>query len=216
MEIVVQGTGIDFFKPDEVIFHFEFIKKGETYESVLQKGVSQVENFVNTFLMTNGFQKEDLKTRNFIIQEEKKYDNITQQYHSIGFSYNQRATLKFDYNKEHLANLMVYLSKMEDAPTCQVNFGLKDEKECRRKMVAKAYKDAEEQALAIAQAAGLALEKCVKVDFRPFTTNYYSEANLDGRMMKCASVGTAQSIVDTFHPSDIEIVETLYCLWITK
>lgn len=218
MEIVVQGKGIEFFEPNEIILNFEFIKKGNSYEEVLRIGVAQVEDFVQSFLLKNGFQKEDLKTSHFMINEEKKYDNITQQYVSIGFSYTQRATLKFDYDKEKLASLMVFLSKLEDAPVCHVNFGLKDEKECRRQIVAKAYKDAEEQALAIAQAAGKTLERCMKVDFKPFTTDYYSECSLDGRIGKGAVFfeESEDLIMDTFTPADIEVIETLYCLWVAQ
>lgn len=59
---------------------------------------------------------------------------------------------------------------MNDVPQCHVAFGVKDEKECRRQILTKAYKDAELQAQAIAEASGRILKQCAKVDVKPFTT----------------------------------------------
>lgn len=218
MEIVVQGKGIEFIKPDQVVLNINFYKKGNTYEEALEKGVANVQNFVNELLLTNGFQVEDLKTRSFRITEEYRYNSETREQIFDGFKFNQSATLKFDYNKEMLANMMVAISKLTDAPNININFGVKNEKECRRKVLAKAYDEAKNQAEAIAEAAGKTLTKCVKVDFKPFTTSYLSEGDY-GRDFMCAekaAYGAARNIVNTFTPEDITITETLYCLWISE
>ena len=117
-----------------------------------------------------------------------------------------------------MAKIMEGLSKLDNAPTCKINFGVKDSKECKRKILAKAYKDAELQAQAIALAAGKNLNQCVKVDFKPFTTEYVSHTNFDSDMMyaKSARMGAAPEIINTFTPEDIELSETLYCLWIAE
>lgn len=218
MEIIVQGKGTEFFAPDEVIFNINFTAKGQTYEEVLRVGTQNIQHFVEELLLQNGFQKEDMKTRNFVIREETRYDNLTHQNIFEGFSFNQYATLKFDYDKNKLAKMMVEMSKLNNAPICQVNFGVKNEKECRKNILAKAYKEAEEQALAIAEAAGKTLRQCVKVDFKPFTSDYRSRASFNSDMMYAerACVGSAQTIANTFTPEDIEITETLYCLWLAE
>ena len=126
--------------------------------------------------------------------------------------------LKFDYDKELIANMMVSISKLDNAPMCQINFGLKDERKCRRDLLTSAYKDAENQAQAIAEASGKTLKYCQKVDFKPFTTNYVSQAIIDSDMMYAekACSGVTQTIVNTFTPEDIELSEILYCLWIAE
>ena len=80
-------------------------------------------------------------------------------------------------------------------------------KRCKRKIIAKAYKEAEPQAQPIALAAGKNLKQCVKVDFKPFTSEYVSQSNLDTNMMyaKDAKFGAAAIIINTFTPEDIEI-----------
>ena len=218
MEIIVQGKGTEFFTPNEVILNIGFNTKGQSYEEVLSEGVKSVQKFVNELLLQNGFTTEDMKTRNFVVREDQKYDEVTRTYLFDGFSFNQNATLKFDYNKERMAKVMEDLSKLDNAPTCQINFGVKDAKECKRKILSKAYKEAELQAQAIAEAAGKSLKQCVKVDFKPFTTDYVSQTTFDSDMMyaKSARLGAAPAIINTFIPEDIELSETLYCLWITE
>ena len=215
MEIIVQGKGTEYFTPNEIIININFYKKGNSYEEVLNSGVNSVQNFVNNILLLNSFNKEDMKTRSFVVREEQKYNNMTREYSPDGFSFTQQATLKFDYDKEKLAE---QLSKMDTAPQCHVAFGVKDEKECRRKILAKAYKDAELQAQAIADASGKTLKQCAKIDFKPFTTTYISQTNFEGEMMyaKAERAGTATTIMNTFTPEDIELSETLYCLWIAE
>lgn len=218
MEIIVQGKGTEIFTPNEVILNIGFNTKGQSYEEVLSEGVKNVQKFVNELLLQNGFTTEDMKTRNFVVREDQKYDEVTRTYLFDGFSFNQNATLKFDYNKERMAKIMEDLSKLDNAPTCQINFGVKDAKECKRKILSKAYKEAELQAQAIAEAAGKSLKQCVKVDFKPFTTDYVSQTTFDSDMMyaKSARLGAAPAIINTFTPEDIELSETLYCLWLAE
>ena len=218
MEIIVQGKGTELFTPNEVNFNINFYIKCGSYEEALSKGVNSVQNFINNILLVNGFNATDLKTRNFVIREETKYNNLSKEYIFDGFSYSQIASLKFDYDKEKMAKMMEQLSKLSDAPKCQVVFCVKDEKECRRKILAKAYHDAELQAQAIAEAAGKTLKQCVKVDFKPFTTEYVSKTSFGEDVMyaKAERFGSAQTIVNTFTPEDIELSETLYCLWLAE
>lgn len=159
-----------------------------------------------------------MKTRNFVVKEDKKYNEMTRTYIFDGFSFNQNATLKFDYNKERMAKIIGAFSKLDNAPSCKINFKVKDEKECKRKIIAKSYKDAELQAQAITEAAGKSLKQCVKVDFKQFTTDCISQSAINSDMMyaKDTRFDATSAIINTFTPEDIELSETLYCLWITE
>lgn len=218
MEIIVQGKGTKTFVPNEVVLMLTFTTKGQLYEEVLYEGAKNVEYFIDDILLKNNFTKDDMKTRNYIIREEFRYNNDTHKNVFDGYSFNQIASLNFDYDKELLARIMDSLSKMENAPNCQVNFGIKEERECRRSILSEAYKDAEAQALAIAEASGKKLSGCMKVDFKPFTTEYTSRTSFDSAVMseRTAKMGATQTIINTFTPEDIQLTETLYCLWIAE
>lgn len=90
----------------------------------MKEGTKNGMVFVEEILLKNNFRKEDMKTRNFVIREETKYNNRT-------------------------------------------------------------GKDA----------SGKRLKYCEKVDFKPFTTNYVSQASIGSEMM---------------------YAEKLYCLWIAE
>ena len=92
MEIIVQGKGTEFFTPNEVILNIRFNTKGQSYEEVLSEGVKNVQKFVNELLLQNGFTTDDMKTRNFVVREDQKYDEATRTYLLDGFSFNQNAT----------------------------------------------------------------------------------------------------------------------------
>ena len=218
MDIIVKGTGEKYFTPNEIILNFNFYVKGSSYQEVLEVGTNNVYSFINEFLAKENFTKEDLKTRSFLIKEETRYDESTRKYLKDGYSFNQNATLKFNYDKDKLTRMMSNLSTLSMYPKCQINFGIKDEKEARRSIVNDAYNDAKEQALAIANAAGLELLECIKVDFKPFTTEYVSHSSVDSEMvMRTSKMGiTSDRISTIFTPEDILITETLYTLWKTK
>lgn len=71
MEIIVTGKANEYFKPDQIILNINFYVKENTYEDVLIKGTNNVKIFIDEVLINNGFKNDDLKTRSFIIKEEK-------------------------------------------------------------------------------------------------------------------------------------------------
>jgi Uncharacterized conserved protein len=223
MEIIVQGEGESFYTPDQVVLSFNFFIKENTYEEALTNGSVNVLEFVNNILLAHGFFKEDMKTNSFHIKKETIYNEITRTYDFKGYSYNQNATLKFDYNKEKLSKIMEDISKMSRPPFYNVDFTVKDVKACKKDNLTKAYKNAEEQAQIIAEAAGKVLVNCAKTDFKPFTTEFISKgyncgsSYLDAeKSIGMAKMSAAETINAVFTPQDILISETLYCLWIAE
>ena len=132
MEIIVEGKGNITVVPDQIVISLDFVTKGETYEEVLELGSRSVYDFIQNIMLPNGFSKEDLKTRSFVIREERRYDEITRKYLFDGYSYNQHGTIKFDYDKDLLARFMDALSKIANPPKAYINFGIKDEKLSRK------------------------------------------------------------------------------------
>lgn len=219
MDIMVEGRASRFFKPDEVSMNINFYVKEDSYEKVLEKGVESVEVFIDKILKKFGFIKEDLKTRSFNIREESHYDIQTKKSIFDGFSYSQAASLTFDYDIKRVSEMMEEISKLEIAPRYQINFSLKNLANVKSLVLADAYAKAEEKAKMIALAAGKKLKDCIKVDFRPFEERVISQAKMGDAMMSSEIVAkrsTSEAIQNIYTPSDVEVAETLYCLWITE
>ncbi len=217
MKIIVQGKGDIRVKPDQIVMNISFQRKEKEYQEVLDRGVQQVEDFVTYILEENGFTKEQMKTTSFTICEETRYDEIMRQQVFEGYCYRQQAVLTFDYDMKRLSKLMGEIAKLSNPPHYQISFGVKDERECRRKLLKDAHQDGYYQALNIAEAAGKKLLRCEKADFQPFTTNYTSVTSYsDNCRMLGKGLGSAEFSMDTFIPEDIHLSEVLYCLWIAE
>lgn len=220
MDIIVEGNGKRYFKPNEVNINLEFYRLTSSYESALQKGTEDVERFIYEILNKMNIAKEELKTRSFRVYEDKRYDYDKKIYISNGFIYTQSAMLKFDYNKEFMAKFMDKVSKLENPPKYNLTFSTRNEQQSKNEAMADAYNNAKEKAKAIAEAAGKTLKECIKVDFRPFEEKIYSGSMLGNDTLNARYKKNVRSqedvITNIFTPEDIEISETLYCLWIAE
>lgn len=225
MDIMVEGTGIRYYRPDQAEINLNFYTKTGFYESALEEGTRDVQVFIEKVLKQMQFSKEDLKTRNFKVYEEKRFDYEKKIEIKYGFAYTQGATLKFDYDINIVAEFMDRVSKLENPPKYTIAFNVKNEQQSKNEAMAEAYNKAKEKAEAIAKSAGKTLKECVKVDFRPFEERVYSRSTLGSGVfeaetsdfnMKARKMSTQDTITNIFTPEDIEISETLYCLWIAE
>ena len=71
---MVQGEGKKFYKPNEVEISLNFHSNDTTYEKVLDKGTKDVELFISNVLGELNIKKDELKTRNFRIFQNIRYD----------------------------------------------------------------------------------------------------------------------------------------------
>lgn len=218
MDIMVKGTASKFFKPDGVSFNITFSTKMKTYEEALKEGAKNVEDFINLIIEKLGVDKKELKTRSFTVTEVNRYDYEKKRNFKEGFMYSQYATLKIDYDMKKVGKFMEEISKLKNPPVCRVNFEVKNEEKAKSLVIAEAYSKAEEKAKMIALAAGKKLKKCAKVDFRPFEERVMSNSDLDYSLFseKRMRRDVSDVIENIFTPEDVEISETLYCLWIAE
>lgn len=230
MDITVEGIGKKVYTPDEVEINLNFYTRADSYESALEKGIGNVKLFINDILEKMNFNKEIMKTRNFRVYEEKKYDYDKKIYIKLGYAYTQQANIKFDYSMNTIAEFMDMVSRLKNPPKYQLAFNIKDIKKCKDEVLSEAYNKAKDKAEIIAKAAGKELKECVKTDFRPFEESVISRSSLNSQDMYMGKgrstngvrygmdegTGVQETIQTIFTPEDVEITETLYCLWITN
>lgn len=219
MDIIVEGRANRFFKPDKVSININFYTLTKTYEDALDKGTKAVEVFVKEVFGKLGFSKEELKTRSFNVREETNYNVETKRQEFVGFSYSQAGSFEFDYDMKRLSEFMEKVSKLENPPRYQISFDIKNIAQAKSLVMADAYAKAEEKAKMIALAAGKKLKDCIKVDFRPFEERVTSNSRMgDAKFEKAMFAEDKMSarIENIFTPEDVEVTETLYCLWITE
>ncbi len=226
MDIVVEGIGKKTYKPDLVKISLDFYTRTDSYDKALEEGTRNVEIFISDILEKMQYSKEDMKTKSFRVYEEKKYDYDKKEDISLGYAYTQQAFLEFDYSMSKVAEFMDLVSKLSNPPKYYLSFSVKNIKECKKEAMKEAFKMAKEKAENIANVSGKVLKDCVKTDFRPFSERVISNSSLNSLDMMQEERGAlrmekmSRSVQDTiqtiFTPEDVEISETLYCLWIAE
>lgn len=208
----------------------DFYTRADSYDSALENGAKNVQSFINDVLERMNFNKEIMKTRSFRVYEEKQYDYDRKKYIKLGYAYTQQANIKFNYSMNIIAEFMDMVSKLKNPPKYHLLFNVKDIKGCKDEVLGEAYNKAKEKAETIAKAAGKELKECVKTDFIPFEESVVSKSSLNSQYMymekeksfgasnfdMAKSTGVQDTIQTIFTPEDVEITETLYCLWITN
>ena len=208
----------------------DFYTRADSYESALENGAKNVQSFINDVLERMNFNKEIMKTRSFRVYEEKQYDYDRKKYIKLGYAYTQQANIKFNYSMNIIAEFMDMVSKLKNLPKYHLLFNVKDIKGCKDEVLGEAYNKAKEKAETIDKAAGKELKECVKTDFIPFEESVVSRSSLNSQDMymekeksfgasnfdMAKSTGVQDTIQTIFTPEDVEITETLYCLWITN
>lgn len=226
MDIMVEGKGKRFYSPDEVEITLNFYTKSDTYEKALEEGTKDVQIFIEKVIEQMNFSRADLKTRSFRLYEEKKYDYEKKIEIKYGFAYTQNATLKFNYDIKVVSEFMERASKLNNPPKYTIGFSIKNMQQSKNEVLADAYNMAKEKAEAIAKAAGKTLKECVKTDFRAFEERVYTRSSFSSALYeesadyrintKTSNMTVQDTITNIFTPEDVEISETLYCLWITE
>ncbi|MBQ7308004.1 MAG: SIMPL domain-containing protein [Clostridia bacterium] len=224
MEIMVKGEAKKTYKPEEFIISLTFSHKEKTYEKCLENGAKMVDDFVEEILVKLNIDKELLKTERFYVNESTIYVPDKNKRVFDGYVYNQISKLKLDYDIKLFTKFMQEVSKLKFPPSYRAAFGLKEEDMRKNEVIAKAVEYARVKAEAISKAAGKELVDLARVDFQPFGTIFSPSSinsydTMDFGMVhqeRACKMSSAEVIEKNFNPEDIEIRESVYCLFIAK
>lgn len=229
MEIVVEGTGKKEILPDLVKIDIEFKFLEKTYDKSLEIGTKSVTEFVNNVLPKLDLKKEEFITTKFSIEHRFETNYRTDKEKEIGYEFEQRTNIKFNYDKDKINTFMSEILKMENIPEYNINFDIKDKEQYETEALKLAFDECKKKAELIALASNLKLKKCQKIDFNPIdnirfgdtVSSTIEESNdLDIpmflRQKVCETEKTFTGFTDSFTPEKIEISQTIYTLWIAE
>lgn len=217
MEITVRSEVSKKYKPDIIEISIDFVYLREDFNSALSIGVESFEEFIEKVLKSIGFDKNDLKTQKYDIIHKTEYDREKEKKVEIGYEYNQKTKLVMDNDMKKLGEFMNKTIKLKNPPQFYVSFCLKNIDEAKKELLELAFIKAKEKAEIIAKSSDKKLKKCLKVDY----SNY--EQVLERNMFKDLDIPSilkqlhlGESIARTFVPEDIEISESISCIWKAK
>lgn len=221
MDIIVEGTKTKSYKPNEININLTFTYVHNEYDICLEEGLKLIDDFVFNTLSKLKIDKENFKTRNFQVRHKTKFDYQNNKEIDLGYEFREDAFINLDYSVDIIANFIEEISKIKNGPKYMMTFGLKELEEAKKEVLKLSYKEMEDKAKVIAEAAGLSLKRCLKVDFKPFTETIISNSNLNEvyaeNSARFAKASSASEVVSkTFIPEDIQVSQTLYSLWLAE
>lgn len=198
----VKGVGNVSKTPDLVVVHFKIISKGNDYDKVMND-LNQRTGILRNDIVKAGFSKEDLKTTNFSIDTEYKYQDGQNVF--LGYKAEHDLKLEFDYNQIVLNNLLRTISTSESDPEYRIVFEVKDKRAFKDKVLTDAVNNAKQNAMVIADAASVQLGKILNIIYDYRNIVYQSSVMLEKTMINSSNLD--------IYPEDVTATDTVLIEW---
>jgi len=214
MEIITEGIAEKLVPPDIVTINLNFNYKNKNYDELLKEAVLEINDFIKEILNKYNLKNTDLKTTNFVIKKENKYNEKTNTYEFDAYSYNQSASITFIYNYTILPNIINDISKLSNAPSYNIVFNIKNKEKYRNELIKEAFENAKEKAEIISLSANKTLKDCIKTDFKEINDIY--RENIFNSIMETKNLNLSNKIFENITPEDIKLTEKIYTIWIAE
>jgi uncharacterized protein len=116
-------------------------------------------------LETVGVERTRLKTTDFDVEDQRRYDSDTREYVFVGYEASHGLRLELLLEKELLNNVLGRVAHSASEASVEISFDVSDRKGLRRRAMRAAVEHAQESARALAEASGATLGEIVSVDY---------------------------------------------------
>lgn len=211
--IVVKGEGSLSLKPNmvEITITLESLRKD--YEETVELANQKIEQ-IQYSLSKIGYKKEDLKTTRFNVNS--KYKNVKNEKGDYisefeGFVCNHQLKLRFDFEKEKLAEVLSVFAKSEANPKFYIAFTVKESDEVEKELLKDICKNAKRKAEILCEASDVKLGQLLNIEYNWGEINVYSRTNYDTCLKSEQRMAKVSAM--EIEPEDIEVKDTATFVW---
>jgi hypothetical protein len=182
-ELEVRGFGRLKTQPDLGVLHIELTTIQKEFGSTVSALGTDYDKIVK-HLEKEGFKKEDVKTSNYGVRENRVYRR--QMSYDSGFVGHQGLTIEFENTKENLAKITDSFTKSPVKAKFNFSFTISDTKResLRNELIKKAIEDAKQKAKLIAETSGQQLGKIKKIKYGTMSSSSFGyESTYETAMM---------------------------------
>ena len=208
--ITVKGVGRATVKPDSVILSVSLETVDKEYEKAMEYAAARINLLTNT-LCEIGFDKDDLKTTNFNVDEARQsVKDPDGNYKSVfvGYKCTHGLKLQFDFDTKRLGEVLSTISKSLTEPAMSIEFTVKDPSAVSDELLISATQNARKKAEVLCKAAGVHLGELVNIDYNWQDIELHSYTTYDC-MPRLAKCNTAVDIT----PDDIVASDNATFTW---
>ncbi len=191
----VKGVGQVSKIPDLMVVNFEIMSQSYDYDKAMNE-LNKRTNILKQDIMKANFSKEDLKTTDYSIDTDYKYENNEKIF--LGYKAIHQLRLEFDYKQEVLNQLINIVSKSDAEPVYRLSFEVKDKQSFKDEVLTDAVLNAKQSASVIAKSAGIKLGKILNINYNVPEIMIRSSLVLENQMLEASQVSiTPEEIKET-------------------
>lgn len=203
-QLNVTGEASISVQPERAIVTYSINETRDSYDEAIAMMTKRIDALSST-LTKIGFKKEDIKTANFNIRQNRKY----RQGEPKGNEYvaSQSLEIRFDHSTKRLLEVLNKTASDESSPSVSIAFGMSEEQEekVKKQLMQMAVKDAKAKAEVLAEATGYTIKSIKEINYSAVPNNPRPyKANMG--MMK----SFAESDMSNFEAKDLTIQDQVF------
>jgi uncharacterized protein YggE len=181
-ELEVRGNGRLKSQPDLGVISATVTTIQKDFGTTVSVLTSDTEK-LSTHLEKAGFKRNEIKTTDFQVEENRIYGNGRT--YDSGFRGSQRLRIEFENTKDNIAKLIDSFTKSPIEAKISFNFTVSDilSEQIQDELIKKAIGDAKQKAKLIAENSGQQIVKIKKIKYGTFSVDPFGGNNTFGLMM---------------------------------
>lgn len=209
--IVITGTSSLTVETDYVRIQFDIDKRDLLYEKTLLMLSEQISKIVEV-IQRNGFSKGDLKTSDFNIEKDSKYDKKKDAYYFVGYRARETLSLSFPIDNKKINSILANIwTEVKDAEF-NISFYCHNPTKYENELIKIAVEDAREKAVLITETIGVKLKQIERIDYS------FSEIRIDDILkydfpLSVCGQETAIGSLPDMEPEDTVLKKTITIVW---
>lgn len=192
----VKGEGKTTFSPNLVVINFTITVKDYNYDQAINE-LNYKTDILKQDIKKANFSRDDLKTVNFYIDTDYKRQNNENLF--LGYKAVHELKLQFSFEKNILNNLLRIISNSKSEASFRISFELEDKFSLKNEALANAVNNTKNNALIIANSAGIKLGKILNIYYSEQMEPFYETLQVETFSLKSSNIDIV--------PEDLEINE---------
>ncbi|UXX78377.1 SIMPL domain-containing protein [Reichenbachiella carrageenanivorans] len=204
-QLNVTGQATLSVQPERTTISYAINETKDSYDEALTTMTNRIDVLTKS-LTKIGFKKEDIKTSNFNIRQNRKY----RQNEPKGFEYvaSQTLMIEFDHSTKRLLEVLNKTASDEAAPGVSISFGMSDEQtqKVKTQLMQMAVSDAKAKAETLASATGYTIKGIKEINYGSGSSQPRPYAASQMGMMK----SFAESDMSNFEAQDLTVSDQVF------
>lgn len=205
--MVITGKGKVSANPDLAIIRFPVENYNMRYSNAV-KELNSIVNQLRKALVQLGIEKENIKTRDFKVDNVTEYDKVRKAKIIKGYNAQHDLVLEIPLDNKLINQIINKVSEIDETIAIQINFSVREKEEYLQRLLQNAFEEAKKKASIIAESSGISLKEIVNINYSFSDIYFISETSADYN-----SIRYDQDYSADLNPKDIDMSENVTITW---